>query len=148
MPIWSFGCPLWRTLTGILCPSDWVSPEKGKITEERNTDIVTGKKEVHPPPLNMMQVDLPPFFLHTTFSPISVLAYNIPSTYNFHLSSPFFFFLNEQRFYLSSAVLGLRCRTSLSLAVVSGGCPRVVVHASHCSGFSCCRAQALEQLAQ
>ena len=85
-----------EALTGILCLSVWVSPQNGQITEEGNIDIVTGEKEVHPPPLNTMQVNFPPFFLHTTFSTISVLTYNISSTYNFHLS--FFFFLMSNDF--------------------------------------------------
>ena len=31
-------------LAGILCPSDWVSPEKGKPAEKENISIVTGEE--------------------------------------------------------------------------------------------------------
>ena len=40
-------------------------------------------------------------------------------------------------------VLGLRCMPGLSLVVVRGLLSSCSVQASHCSGFSCCRGQAL-----
>ena len=94
VPVWSPGCPLWRILTGILCPPGWVSTEKGEM-QWKGTLTLWRKKEAHPPPVDMMQVSLPPFFLHTTFSPISAFTYNIPSSYSFNLSS---FFLTSNTF--------------------------------------------------
>ena len=45
--------------------------------------------------------------------------------------------------HLFLAVLGLRCCVDLSLVAASRGYSLAVVHASHCSSFSCCGAQAL-----
>ena len=47
-------------------------------------------------------------------------------------------------YVLFLAVLGLHCFESFSLVAESGGHSLVVHKASHCGGFSCCRAQALE----
>ena len=47
--------------------------------------------------------------------------------------------------YLFLAVQCLLCFIAFSLDVVSQGCSLVAACSpSHCSGFSCCRAQALE----
>ena len=40
-------------------------------------------------------------------------------------------------------MLSLGCCMDFSLVVVSRGCSSCGVQASHCGGFSCCRAQAL-----
>ena len=45
--------------------------------------------------------------------------------------------------YLFSAALGLRHHTGFALVAVSGAYSPVQRAASHCSGFSCCGAQAL-----
>ena len=50
----------------------------------------------------------------------------------------FVFFL-----FLFLAALGLRCCAWLSVAAVSGATLHCCAQASHCGGFSCCRAQAL-----
>ena len=46
-------------------------------------------------------------------------------------------------FYLILTVLGLRCCTGFSLVVVRGTTLELWCVASHCCGFSCCRAQSL-----
>ena len=51
------------------------------------------------------------------------------------------FFLNLF-IYLFLAVLCLHCYVSFSLVAVIGGCSSWGVWASHCGGFSCCRARA------
>ena len=155
VPVWSPGCPLWRILTGILCPPGWVSTEKGEM-QWKGTLTLWRKKEAHPPPVDMMQVSLPPFFLHTTFSPISAFTYNIPSSYSFNLSS----FFKRATLLFTFACAGSSLMHELSLVVVSGGCSRVGVRVSlqrllllqgtgsRLAGFRCCSSQPPEQLAQ
>ena len=60
-----------------------------------------------------------------------------------------FFFLKDDPYFLFIylflflAALGLRCCAQASLVVVSGATLHCGVQASHCGGFSCCRARAL-----
>ena len=49
-------------------------------------------------------------------------------------------------FFKFLAMLGLRCGTGFSLVAASGGYSSCSVQASHCGGFSCCRAGSLQWL--
>ena len=60
--------------------------------------------------------------------------------YNYHFYQILNLFYNF--IYLFLAVLGICCCTSFSLVAESVGYSLVVVWASQCGGFSCCRAQA------
>ena len=55
----------------------------------------------------------------------------------------FGFFFKIIFIYLFMAVLGLRCCSGFSLDAGEGAILHCGVWASHCGGFSCCRAQAL-----
>ena len=55
-----------------------------------------------------------------------------------------FFFLNN--FVLFLPLLGLRCSTGFSLVGARGGYSSSSARPSHCSSFSCCRAQSSEHM--
>ena len=57
-----------------------------------------------------------------------------------------FYFLKWIDLFWGGAVLAIRYFIVLSLVAVSRGCPSWGARASHCGGFSRCRAQALEHV--
>ena len=59
------------------------------------------------------------------------------------MTLPMFFLFSFKNIYLSVAALGLRLSP---FAVIRGCSPLASTRASHCSGFSCCRAQAVGRM--